>query len=213
MVVENKVKMRELHGWRYTVVRIASSSTVIHVDTIVDPMDVSPDDREKNEIVVNDYGLLNRCWHASQVYLDTYATRQHSFENERISKRASDRRRRDPECTSELSANQERTEPPPSLSGLMAGKEQPGRLLVRTFVSRTRGHAEMWPSTCSQGFEARAHARTQARYREGSETFPWGLSSRLGSSLILVHYIRDIESIHGFIHICNIIIKNIINRY
>lgn len=33
------------------------------------------------------YRLLNRCWHASQVYLDTYATRQHSFENERISKR------------------------------------------------------------------------------------------------------------------------------
>lgn len=61
------------------------------------------------------------------------------------------------------------TKPPPPLSGLMAGKEQPGRLLVRTFVSCTRGHAEMWPSTCSQGFEARAHARTQAHYREGSE--------------------------------------------
>lgn len=61
----------------------------------------------KNEIIVNDYGLLNRCWHASQVYLDTYATRQHSFENERISKRALDRRRRDDlECTSELSTNQ-----------------------------------------------------------------------------------------------------------
>lgn len=56
------------------------------------------------------------------------------------------------------------TEPPPPLSGLMAGKEQPGRLLVRTFVSRTRGHAKIWPSTCSQGFEARTHARTQAHY-------------------------------------------------
>lgn len=61
------------------------------------------------------------------------------------------------------------TEPPPPLSGLMAGKEQPGRLLVRTFVSPTRGHAEMWPSTCSQGFETRAHARTWAHYREGSK--------------------------------------------
>lgn len=57
------------------------------------------------------------------------------------------------------------TEPPSPLSGLMAGKEQPGRLLVRTFVSRRRGHAEMWPSTCSQGFEARAHARTWALSR------------------------------------------------
>ncbi|KYN06263.1 hypothetical protein ALC62_02755 [Cyphomyrmex costatus] len=61
-----------------------------------------------------------------------------------------------------------RTEPPPPLSSLMAGKEQLGRLLVRTFVSCRRGHAKMWPSTCSQGFEARAHARTRAHYREGS---------------------------------------------
>jgi len=28
-----------------------------------------------NEIVEDGYGLLNRCWHASQVYLDTYATK------------------------------------------------------------------------------------------------------------------------------------------
>ncbi|KYN37277.1 hypothetical protein ALC56_08334 [Trachymyrmex septentrionalis] len=99
-----------------------------------------------------------------------YATRQHSFENERISKRVLDRRRRDdPECTSELSANQKRTEPPPPLSSLMAGKEQPGRLLVRTFMSRRRGHDEMWPSTCSQGFEARACANPGPIYREGSE--------------------------------------------
>ncbi|KYN21405.1 hypothetical protein ALC57_06331 [Trachymyrmex cornetzi] len=99
-----------------------------------------------------------------------YATRQHSFENERISKRALDRRRRDdPECTSELFANQKRTEPPPPLSGLMAGKEQPGRLLVRTFVSRRRGHDEMWPSTCSQGFEARACTNPGPIYRKGSE--------------------------------------------
>ena len=61
------------------------------------------------------------------------------------------------------------TEPPPPLSGLMAGKEQPGRLLVRTFVSRRRGHDEMWPSTCSQGFEARACTNPGPIYREGSE--------------------------------------------
>ncbi|KYQ47433.1 hypothetical protein ALC60_13554, partial [Trachymyrmex zeteki] len=108
-----------------------------------------------------------------------YATRQHSFENERISKRALDRRRRDdPECTSELSANQKAfytgTEPPPPLSSLMAGKEQPGRLLVRTFVSYRRGHAEMWPSTCSQGFEARAHARSPGPTieKEANKMFP-----------------------------------------
>lgn len=86
------------------------------------------------------------------------------------------------------------TEPPPPLSGLMVGKEQPGRLLVRTFVSRTRGHAEMWPSTCSQGFETRAHARTRPTIeKEANEMFPWGLSPRL-AHFLFVHYIRDIES-------------------
>lgn len=66
------------------------------------------------------------------------------------------------------------TEPPPPLSSLMAGKEQPGRLLVRTFVSYRRGHAEMWPSTCSQGFEARAHARSPGPTieKEANKMFP-----------------------------------------
>lgn len=83
------------------------------------------------------------------------------------------------------------TEPPPPLSGLMAGKEQPGRLLVRTFVSRTRGHAEMWPSTCSQGFEARAHARARDHYREGSEcNVPMGIIVKVDSSLIRWLYLR-----------------------
>lgn len=55
--------------------------------------------------------MLNRCWHASQVYLDTYATKQHSFGNERISKRTSDRKKRNnPQCISGLSANQKRKE-------------------------------------------------------------------------------------------------------
>ncbi|EZA49414.1 hypothetical protein X777_11912 [Ooceraea biroi] len=83
-------------------------------------------------------------------------------------------------CISGLSANQNRgetfrfvnhhaakispgTEPQPRRPGLMAGKEQPGRLPVRTFVSAMRCH-------CSQGFETRVRCSgSGARHQEGSE--------------------------------------------
>lgn len=64
-------------------------------------------------------------------------------------------------------------EPPPSLLGLMAGKEQPGRLPVRTFVS-ARGHAGM----CVYGLQL-ATKRLERMYNPGpaieketSKTFP-----------------------------------------
>lgn len=82
-------------------------------------------------------------------------------------------------------------ESPPPLLGLMAGKEQPGRLPVRTFVS-ARGHAVcVWPSTCNQ--ETRTHAQSWARYREGNEwTVPTEMLSRI---IFLIHWYRDLRQL------------------